>query len=120
MRALVVDDSSAMRAILRKILVELGCEVMVAADGPAALRLLAGESPCDLALLDWNMPGMSGMELLLAIRANSVHDTMKVMMVTTESQMEQMCEALDAGANEYVMKPFTKDVITDKLHILGW
>lgn len=119
MKALIVDDSSAMRAILRMILRQAGFETEEACHGEEALTKLATDLP-DLTLLDWNMPVMSGLEVLKAVRADHRLDGMRVMMVTTEAESREMADALDAGANEYVMKPFTRDVITSKLQILGF
>lgn len=119
MRALVIDDSRAMRAILGKILKEIGFEVTDANHGREGLeRLQQGEKP-ELALVDWNMPEMNGLEFIQAVRADHAYDEMRIMMVTTESEAGAMVSALEAGANEYVMKPFTKDVIIEKLAILG-
>lgn len=119
MKALVVDDSRATRAILRRLLGELGYEVAEAGDGVEALGVLRGANKFDLALFDWNMPVMNGYDLLTTVRADQSYGDMKIVMVTTETEARQMNDALDAGANEYVMKPFTKDVISDKLALLG-
>ena len=119
MKALVVDDSRATRAILRRLLGELGYEVAEAGDGVEALGVLRGADKFDLALFDWNMPVMNGYDLLTTVRADQSYGDMKIVMVTTETEARQMNDALDAGANEYVMKPFTKDVISDKLALLG-
>lgn len=119
MQALVVDDSKAVRSILTRILGELGFGVAQAADGVEALAELRKAKP-DLALVDWNMPQLNGLELVVAIRRQGTYDGVKLMMVTTESETHQMVRALDAGADEYVMKPFTKDVIVDKLELLGF
>lgn len=119
MKALIVDDSKATRLILKKILKEVGFEECVeAAHGREALERLATGTP-DLALVDWNMPEMDGYELLCAIRARRELDKMPIMMVTTETEVEQVTRALSAGANEYVMKPFSSDIIRDKLALLG-
>ncbi|MFO0670925.1 MAG: response regulator [Polyangiaceae bacterium] len=119
MKALIVDDSKATRLILKKILTEAGFKEFVeAAHGREALDRLAAGAP-DLALVDWNMPEMDGYELLCAIRARRELDQMPIMMVTTETEVEQVTRALSAGANEYVMKPFSSDIIRDKLALLG-
>ena len=119
MRALVVDDSRATRTILRQILKEIGFEVSEAGHGREALERLKEIGTPDLALVDWNMPEMNGFEFVRAVRADHAYDSMRLMMVTTETEMEQVAKALEAGANEYVMKPFTKDVILEKLDFLG-
>ncbi|MBK7642087.1 MAG: response regulator [Planctomycetes bacterium] len=119
MRALVVDDSRAMRLILKQILRELQFEVFEAAHGLEALERLKQTGCVDLALVDWNMPEMKGIDLVTEVRKLSDYSAMKIMMVTTETEMEQVQRALSAGADEYVMKPFTKDVILEKLGVLG-
>jgi two-component system chemotaxis response regulator CheY len=119
MRALIVDDSSAMRAYLKMILKSVGFEVRDARNGQEALAVLReGERP-DVMLLDWNMPEMDGFETLRAVRAEVKWNDIRVMMVTTETEMAEMSRALEAGADEYVMKPFTREVIFDKLQLLG-
>ena len=75
--------------------------------------------PLDLALVDWNMPEMNGYEFVCEVRKDNQYKDMKLMMVTTETEMAQVIKALEAGANEYVMKPFTKDMIVEKLTIMG-
>lgn len=119
MRALVVDDSRAMRMILTRVLVGAGFEVVPAGNGQEALDLLnAGERPA-LALVDWNMPVMDGLSFVSACRAVPAYRSITLMMVTTESEQGQIVRALAAGAHEYVIKPFTPDAILDKLSILG-
>ncbi len=120
MKALVVDDSKAIRSILRKTLKEIGVEVIAeATHGVEALSRLRETGPLDLTLVDWNMPEMNGFDFLVAARQNPAWKDTVIMMVTTETEMSQMQRALEAGANEYVMKPFTKDVILEKLGLLG-
>ncbi len=120
MQSLVIDDSRAMRMILGRMLRDLGFEVAEAGDGQQALALLAeGLSP-QLVLVDWNMPQMSGIEFLEAVRRQPYFSTAKIVMVTTETEMPQVIRALDAGADEYVMKPFSKEAILDKLMMLGF
>ncbi len=120
MIALVLDDSRAMRMILRRILVECGFEVVEAGDGQQALEVAASarEVPA-LALVDWNMPVMNGLEFVKAVRAEPAYKQMTLMMVTTESEHGQIVRALAAGAHEYVIKPFTPEAIVDKLGLLG-
>lgn len=119
MRALVVDDSRISRMMLTRVLTEMGWEVSEAVDGQDAMGRLYGGEMVDLLLVDWNMPVMNGYELLCAVRANVLLGDIPIMMVTTESSMDQMVKALGAGANEYLMKPFTKEHLVDKLAILG-
>lgn len=120
MRAIVIDDSRAMRMILKRCLAPLGFECAEATDGNDAMARLKEIGRPHLALVDWNMPGMNGHEFVRAVRQHHWFDDMKIMMVTTETEMEQVCKALEAGANEYVMKPFTEEVIREKLEILGF
>jgi two-component system chemotaxis response regulator CheY len=119
MRALIIDDSTAVRTILRRILTEVGFEVFEASQGLEALECLKQIGRTDVALVDWNMPEMNGYEFIKAVRSVPAYDTMRVMMVTTETEISQVAKALEAGANEYVMKPFTKDMIMEKLNLLG-
>jgi two-component system chemotaxis response regulator CheY len=119
MRALVVDDSRVVRMILGKTLMDLGFEVSESEDGQKAIdRLYRGES-FDLMLVDWNMPIMNGYEMIRAVRANVLLSEVKIMMVTTETSMEHVRMALEAGANEYLMKPFTQDLLLRKLQLMG-
>ena len=119
MRALIIDDSRAMRSILARMLRGLGFEVVEAANGREALQRLRETGKIELALVDWNMPEMSGLDFIRAVRTEHSHDGVLLMMVTTETEMEQISRALEAGANEYVMKPFTQEVILEKLQMLG-
>lgn len=120
MRALVIDDSRAIRAIISRTLKELGAsECVEAGNGKEGMAALAGKGPFALAMVDWNMPEMNGYEFVLAARATVTSEQMKIVMCTTETEVEQMAKALAAGADEYVMKPFTKDAIQSKLEMLG-
>lgn len=119
MRALIVDDSRFVRGFIRSLLEEKGIECEEAANGQAGLELLKGESAFNLALVDWNMPVMNGLEMLSAIRASGYTD-LKVMMVTTEAENEFIVRALDAGADEYLMKPFDEEGLNEKLALLGF
>ncbi len=119
MRALVIDDSRAMRTILRGILVSLGFEVVEAADGRQAVDILSEDHGFDLALVDWNLPEMSGLEIVKEVRRNPQLAALPLLMVTTETEFERVTQALQAGANEYIMKPFDRDMLLDKLVMLG-
>jgi two-component system, chemotaxis family, chemotaxis protein CheY len=119
MRALLVDDSSTMRSVLRMILRKAGFETIEAKNGAEALCTLEQARGADVALVDWNMPQMNGYEFLCAVRKNPAFDKMQVVMVTTETEMSQVESALSHGANEYIMKPFTPDAVLDKLQIIG-
>jgi two-component system, chemotaxis family, chemotaxis protein CheY len=119
-KALVVDDSRAVRMILAKTLKELGFEVREAANGREALEVIEAEKAAvSLVLADWNMPEINGLELLKRLRQNPELSSLVVVMVTTETELDQMAAALEAGANEYVMKPFTKDILVEKLQLAG-
>jgi two-component system chemotaxis response regulator CheY len=118
MRALIVDDSRFVRGYLRGLLEEKGIECEEAADGRAGMEQLKQRPAFDLALVDWNMPVMSGLEMLQQLRAEGYGD-MKVMMVTTEAENAYILRALDAGADEYLMKPFDDEALTEKLAMLG-
>jgi len=120
LKALVVDDSKTIRMIIRRILVELGYEVCEAGNGKEALDVLAVEKTAvSLVLADWNMPEVNGLELVKRLRQDPDYSSIKVIMVTTETEMDHMVSALKAGANEYVMKPFTKNILKEKLELIG-
>lgn len=119
MLALVIDDSRAMRMILKRILLGCGFDVVEAADGQQALEVVAAGPVPDLACIDWNMPVMNGLEFVSAVRKQPECRQMTLMMVTTESEHSQIVRALAAGAHEYVLKPFTNEAITEKLSLLG-
>lgn len=118
-QVLVIDDSRTMRLILGRMLRDLGLAVTEASDGRDALAQLdAGLSP-SVILVDWNMPEMTGIEFVEAVRQPPYESTAKVVMVTTETEVPQVRRALESGADEYVMKPFTSDAIIEKLQLLG-
>ena len=118
--AMVIDDSRAMRGILRRILLPLGFEVREAVNGKDALDQIWNDDLHPVvALTDWNMPEMNGLEFVVAIRKQKHLRQMTLMMVTTESEHGQIVRALAAGAHEYVVKPFTAEVIVEKLRYLG-
>jgi len=119
MRALVVDDSRSMRSIILKQLKELGFEVYEAENGHEAMSRLHDVKNIHLVLLDWNMPEMDGLEVLSLIRAEPAYKEVRVMMVTTESEMSRVATALEAGASEYLMKPFDREALLEKLILLG-
>ena len=119
MKALVVDDSKAIRSIIGKHLKALGFEVFEADNGVDALMRLKKMGGADIVLLDWNMPEMDGFEFLRRVREDQEFSEVRVMMVTTESEMSQVAKALEAGASEYLMKPFTKEALVEKLVLLG-
>ena len=122
MRALIVDDSRFVRGFLRGMLEERGIECAEAGDGQAGLdqihSQIQGSTQFDLALVDWNMPVMDGLEMLKQLRAEGFA-AMKVMMVTTEAENDFIVRALNAGADEYLMKPFDDEALSEKLAMLG-
>ena len=117
--ALVIDDSRAIRLILGRMLRELGMEVAEAANGRLGLDLLDDGLEPDVVLVDWNMPEMTGIEFVAAVRQPPYLSTARIVMVTTETELPQVLQALASGADEYVMKPFTKESIFEKLQLLG-
>jgi two-component system, chemotaxis family, chemotaxis protein CheY len=120
MRALVVDDSKVIRKILRQILGNLGFEVLEASTGVEGLaRLKEMDRAAHLVMVDWNMPEMDGIDFVRAVRAEPIYDGLTLVMVTTNNELQDVATALEAGANEYIMKPFTQDVIQGKLALLG-
>ena len=115
MRILVVDDFSTMRRIVKNLLVELGfSNISEADDGITALPILE-RGEIDFLVTDWNMPGMPGIDLLKAVRANEDLAALPVLMVTAEAKKEQIMEAAQAGVNGYVVKPFTANTLKEKI-----
>ncbi|MEW5684723.1 MAG: response regulator [Pseudomonadota bacterium] len=115
---LVVDDSRVIRKVARRILEDLGFEVAEAADGVEAMAWCSAVMP-DVILLDWQMPTMDGMEFLLKLRAEPHGHTPKVVFCSAETDLDRIREALDAGADEYIMKPFDGGIVAGKLDYLG-
>ena len=120
LRALVIDDSKAMRRIIQGTLKKLGFDVVQAENGQMGLDVLEEEDGrIDLIMVDWNMPELNGFSFVQNVRANPAYDEIKLIMCTTETEFDQMLKALDAGANEYLMKPFTQEALVDKLGLVG-
>jgi two-component system chemotaxis response regulator CheY len=119
MIALVIDDSRAMRSLLSRMVRELGFEVVEAANGSEALAKIQEGLQPHLALVDWNMPEMDGLEFVESVRRDDRLEGVTLMMVTTEIESAQIVRALEAGANEYLMKPFTREAFVEKLELLG-
>ena len=119
-RFLVVDDFSTMRRIIKNLLHDLGYQnVAEADDGKTALPMLQS-GDIDFLITDWNMPGMQGLDLLKAVRADAKLAKLPVLMLTAEAKREQIIEAAQAGVNGYVIKPFTAETLKEKLDkILG-
>ena len=120
MKALIVDDSSFIREYLRHLLTRMGIVCEEAADGNEALKALSAQQDFDLMLLDVNMPVMNGLECVKALRQTRLQPAMKVMMVTTEADNSFISRALDNGADEFLMKPFTPESLREKLMLLGF
>ncbi|WP_158751163.1 response regulator [Acidobacterium sp. S8] len=116
MRALIVDDSRYIRNYLRSLLEARGFECLEAENGQLALAAIHG---CDVALVDVNMPVMGGLECVRAMRSNPELSALRIMMVTTEADHTFIEAALEAGADEYLMKPFDADALVDKLQMIG-
>lgn len=119
MKALVIDDSRAMRRIVSGILTSIGFEPIEAEHGQAALDILESGERVELACIDWNMPVMDGLQFVTEVRSRRVWRDMTLMMVTTEGEQSQIVRALAAGAHEYLIKPFTADALREKLELLG-
>ena len=119
MRALIIDDSRAMRRILRGIVEPMGFEVSEAGNGRQGLEQLNQLEDVELVLVDWNMPEMNGLEFVQAVRSDDSRRDLKLVMVTTETEPAKMARAMMAGVDEFVMKPFTQDILVDKLRLIG-
>ncbi|MEM6664805.1 MAG: response regulator [Pseudomonadota bacterium] len=115
---LVVDDSSVIRKVARRILEDLEFEIMEAEDGEDALAKCVETMP-DVVLLDWNMPVMDGLDFLKELRGQPAGDKPKVIFCTTENDVGQIARAMHAGANEYIMKPFDREIVESKLQQAG-
>lgn len=116
MRILLVDDSVTMRRIQKTQINSLGVsDVIEAGDGEEAFKKLVENMPIDLVMLDWNMPVMDGITLLKKIRADATFKAVKIIMCTSESEKTRVVDALKAGANNYLVKPFTPDALKEKL-----
>lgn len=118
-RALVVDDARTVRRILRRILEEAGYEAVEAENGGDALAWLASGQAAQIVFVDWEMPEMNGISFVRKVRENAAYADVRIVMVTKETRLHNVKEALEAGADEYIMKPFTRDVVRDKLQLLG-
>ncbi|MCE3015965.1 MAG: response regulator [Pirellula sp.] len=119
MQALVIDDSRATRRIVGLYLKELGFDILEAGDGQQALDALVEHGLPDVVMVDWNMPVMNGLDFIKAVRSDKANRDLPIIMLTTETEMERMALAFLAGVNEYIMKPFSRTMIEEKLSILG-
>lgn len=119
-KVLIIDDSRAMRQIIGKIMKQLGFEIFEAGDGKEGIdQLEQHKDEVELVLVDWNMPVMNGYEFVEAVRAQDEFANHKLVMVTTETEPTQMAKALMAGVDEFVMKPFTSEILIEKLMLIG-
>jgi len=119
MKALVIDDSRAVRMVVSRILNGIGVSTVEAENGKDALDKLHSTDDINICLVDWNMPVMNGYDFICEVRKDPTYADVKLMMVTTENEASQILKALTAGVDEYVMKPFTDDIIVEKLSMLG-
>lgn len=119
MKVLIVDDSRTMRSFLAAIVRELAIDVEQAASGEEALQCLGESGPFDLALVDWNMPGMDGLQLVRRVREEPEWNATKLMMVTARTDRDAVVEAMSWGADDFLMKPLTPEMVADKFRILG-
>jgi two-component system, chemotaxis family, chemotaxis protein CheY len=118
-QALVVEDSTTIRMILRQLLSKTGFKVVEASNGLEGLERLKEMDQITVAMVDWNIPKMSGIDFVRAVRMQRAYDALALIMVTTNTELEHIDIALEAGANEYIMKPFTPDMVREKLELLG-
>ncbi|MFT5523727.1 MAG: two-component system chemotaxis response regulator CheY [Pirellulaceae bacterium] len=120
MKSLIIDDSRAMRKILSRAMISLGFDVIEAADGREGFENFVEQfHDIEVVLVDWNMPVMNGLEFVKAVRSESKYSSNKIVMVTTETEPARMATALMAGVDEFVMKPFTTDILVEKLKLIG-
>ncbi len=122
MKMLIIDDSKPMRTFLVFLARDMAFTTFEACDGREALDLLIKNDPrepYDVALVDWSMPRMNGLEFVQAVRRNQDFADLKLMMVTIQNAHGRVTQALEAGANDFLMKPVTKELLADKLQILG-
>ncbi len=113
--AVVVDDSAAMRRIQVRALEGMGWTVQIASNGDEALSLLRSMPHCDLLLTDWHMPGLDGLELVKVLRADARFASLPILMVTSDAVLESVQKALEAGVNDFLMKPFTPEALAERV-----
>ncbi len=119
MKVLVIDDSRTMRKLLASYLLEFTSSILEAEDGIQGIEQLEKNLPLDLVLVDWDMPRMCGLDFVRAIRTNPAYAGMKILMITSHNTREDIGQALEAGATDFLMKPMTEEMLRDKLHVLG-
>ena len=119
MKVLIIDDSRTMRRLLASYIANVTSAIVEAEDGVQAMEQLLLNAPVDLALVDWDMPRMNGLDFVKTVRADPAFAEMKILMVTSHNTMEDVGQALEAGATDFLMKPMTEEMVTDKLRLLG-
>ncbi len=119
MKVLVIDDSRTMRRLLVSYVTEFTPDIIEAEDGVQGLEQLAQHAPFDLVMVDWDMPRMCGLDFVKAVRANAAYAEMKILMITSHNTMEDVGQALEAGATDFLMKPMTEEMLRDKFQMLG-
>ncbi len=119
MLTLIVEDENDVRSYVKKTM-ESVCQVVEARDGKEALDMLIKIPDVDLALVDWNMPRMDGYDFVKAVRHCRMYDKIPIMMMTSKNEISSVQDALNAGVNEYIMKPFRSDMLFSKVKILGF
>jgi two-component system, chemotaxis family, chemotaxis protein CheY len=118
-KALVIEDSPSDRLLMKQILTGLGYTVTETTNGTEGFQAISRSGPFSVALVDWNMSGMTGIDLVKAVRANPLYKTLRIVMVTSENEMDNVRAALLSGADEYIMKPFSREMVNIKLKMLG-
>lgn len=118
-KALIVDDSSTVRSIIAKILRDYGFDNVQAANGREAFSVLENNPDVSIAFVDWNMPVMTGIQFVSMVRADRRFSGLSLVMVTTETELPRITMAVEAGIDEYIMKPFTREIFDQKLSLLG-
>ena len=119
MRALVIDDSRSARLVLKGILEKNSIDVLEAEDGLQALEILRTDASFDLAMVDWNMPFLNGLDFVKKVRENGCFDALKMIMVTTETEVKSIDQALTAGAGDYILKPYSEGAVVQAVKIAG-
>lgn len=119
MNALIVDDSKAQRLVIRTYMTELGFNVTEAAEGFEALQILKIGSKFDVLLVNWTMPGMNGLEFIQSVRSEPSNQDTPIIMISVQDSSDRIQQALQAGADEYMIKPITRDDLKSKLELLG-
>jgi len=119
MRILIVDDSPDIAELLGEIISDMGFGISVVNSGQAALDELNNKGPFNMVLVDWKMPEMSGLDLIKSIRSEAKYNDMQIIMITGMTDLEDVSLALESGANEYLMKPFSQEMVLDKLRLCG-